>query len=90
MQREHHDRIARDVQTMGGDIVRIINHYGLDSEALRDAFVYQTAVRQLNRNGNSDSRSGWHGAQPPCRGQFRQPAAERRAFPPPSSRNAGG
>jgi two-component system nitrogen regulation sensor histidine kinase NtrY len=46
-EREHRRRIELDVQTMGGDVVSKINQFGLFSPALRDALLYQTAVRQL-------------------------------------------
>jgi two-component system nitrogen regulation sensor histidine kinase NtrY len=46
-EREHRSRIGLDVQVMGSDMVRLINSFGIDSEGLRDAFIYQTAVRQL-------------------------------------------
>jgi two-component system nitrogen regulation sensor histidine kinase NtrY len=44
---EHRKRIELDVQTMGGDVVSKINQFGLFGTPLRDALLYQTAVRQL-------------------------------------------
>jgi two-component system nitrogen regulation sensor histidine kinase NtrY len=48
--REHRDRIALDVQTMGGDVVDRINRYGITSQRFRDEFLYQHAGRQLNES----------------------------------------
>jgi two-component system, NtrC family, nitrogen regulation sensor histidine kinase NtrY len=45
--REHRDRIRLDVQVMGADVVDRINRYGIESQAFRDDFLYQTAARQL-------------------------------------------
>ncbi len=45
--REHHDRLVLDVQAMGGDVVDRINRFGIDSEAFRGDFLYQTAARQF-------------------------------------------
>src|SRR4051794_30862596 len=44
---EHRGRIALDVATMGGDMVKLINQYGLDSKNFENEFWYQTAARQL-------------------------------------------
>src|SRR5205085_1426293 len=46
-EKEHRTRIALDVQVMGGDVVDRINEFGILSENFRDAFLYQTAARQL-------------------------------------------
>jgi two-component system nitrogen regulation sensor histidine kinase NtrY len=63
-EREHRERIALDVRVMGGDVVRLINRYGLDSDILRGAFLYQTAVRQLQEAAiltvDPDGRVGSH------------------------------
>jgi two-component system nitrogen regulation sensor histidine kinase NtrY len=45
--REHRARIELDVQTMGGDVVKRINEFGLYSQLFKDAVFYQAAVRQL-------------------------------------------
>lgn len=45
--KEHRDRLDLDVQTMGGDVVGLINQYGILSQQFRDDFLYQTAARQL-------------------------------------------
>jgi two-component system nitrogen regulation sensor histidine kinase NtrY len=45
--REHRARIELDVRTMGADVVDRINRFGIDSQAFRDDFLYQTAARQL-------------------------------------------
>lgn len=44
---EHKDRLQLDVKTMGGDMVDLINRYGLDSKAFENQFWFQTAARQL-------------------------------------------
>ena len=45
--REHRERVKLDVQVMGADVVDRINRFGIESEAFRDDFLYQTAARQL-------------------------------------------
>src|SRR5690606_32180410 len=45
--REHHERLHLDVQVMGADVVDRINRFGIQSQAFRDDFLYQTAARQL-------------------------------------------
>jgi two-component system, NtrC family, nitrogen regulation sensor histidine kinase NtrY len=46
-EREHRERLALDVRTMGLDVVDRINRYGITSQQFRDDFLYQTAARQL-------------------------------------------
>jgi len=46
-EREHRDRLMLDVRVMGGDVVRDINRYGIESETFQNRFLYQTALRQL-------------------------------------------
>src|SRR3954470_6115249 len=48
--REHRERIVRDVQAMGGDMVSRINDFGMESRELGDNLIYQTAVRQLSES----------------------------------------
>ena len=43
-QSEHSDRLRLDVQVMGADVVDRINRYGIESQAFRDDFLYQTAA----------------------------------------------
>ena len=46
-EREHIRRLRLDVDVMGGDMVQRINEFGLNSKSFETAFLYQTAVRQL-------------------------------------------
>ena len=55
-QNEHSDRLKLDVEAMGADVVDRINRFGIDSQAFRDDFLYQTAARQLHRDGGPPDR----------------------------------
>jgi two-component system nitrogen regulation sensor histidine kinase NtrY len=44
---ENRERINRDIIAMGGDVVRLVNSYGLDSPKFADEFFYQVVARDL-------------------------------------------
>jgi two-component system nitrogen regulation sensor histidine kinase NtrY len=60
---EHRSRINLDAEVMAADVVDRINRFGINSQAFRDDFLYQTAARQLtetavlriDRNGRVQS-----------------------------------
>ncbi len=63
---ENKDRIGRDIEAMGLDVVGSINEYGIDASEFRDALLLQTVYRDLteaaivtlNRNGEVQLRAG--------------------------------
>ncbi|HEX6374309.1 MAG TPA: ATP-binding protein [Allosphingosinicella sp.] len=46
-EQEHTARLSLDLKTMGGDMVNLINTYGVDSKRFEDEFWFQTAARQF-------------------------------------------
>ncbi|HYD38346.1 MAG TPA: ATP-binding protein [Allosphingosinicella sp.] len=46
-EQEHTARLSLDLKTMGGDMVNLINSYGVDSKRFEDEFWFQTAARQF-------------------------------------------
>ncbi|HYE29537.1 MAG TPA: ATP-binding protein [Allosphingosinicella sp.] len=44
---EHTARLSLDLKTMGGDMVNLINTYGVESKRFEDEFWFQTAARQF-------------------------------------------
>ncbi len=63
---ENKDRIGRDIEAMGLDVVGSINEFGTDGSEFRDALLLQTVYRDLteaaivtlNRNGEVQLRAG--------------------------------
>ncbi|HEY7811067.1 MAG TPA: ATP-binding protein [Allosphingosinicella sp.] len=49
-EQEHKAEIKLDIETMGGDVVNLINRYGVDSQTFDNELFYQTVGRKLNES----------------------------------------